>query len=221
MPTVHLLTILLLAISCNLDNVGVGLAYGARGIGIPLASNLLIALVTAAGTGLCIVFGQQIFQVLPAQISIILGAALLIAMGVWVIRQEFGAWGRPVREAPPSVPAPEMAQKSWLRRLILILENPGLADRDASGHIDLKESLLLSIALMLNNIPNGLGAGLLGLSTLLTTVMVGVLSVVTFGLGLALGRTMGVMWLGRHAGTISGLMLIVIGLAEILLALPL
>lgn len=43
----------MLAISCNLDNVGVGLAYGARGIGIPLASNLLIALVTAAGTGLC------------------------------------------------------------------------------------------------------------------------------------------------------------------------
>ena len=54
----HLLTILLLALSCNLDNVGVGIAYGARGIGIPLASNLLIALITAAGTGLCIVFVQ-------------------------------------------------------------------------------------------------------------------------------------------------------------------
>jgi putative sporulation protein YtaF len=221
MQPAHFLAILLLAISCNLDNVGVGLAYGARGIGIPMASNLLIALVTAAGTGLCIVFGQQIFQVLPAEVGIMLGAVLLIGMGVWIIRQEFVAGGHRAPEALRSVPANGMTQKSWLRRLILILQNPVLADRDSSGHIDLKESLLLSMALMLNNIPNGVGAGLLGLSTLLTTIMVGFLSVLTFWLGIALGRTMGVLWLGRHAGTISGVMLIVIGLAEIILALPL
>ena len=94
----HLLTILLLAISCNLDNVGVGIAYGARGIGIPLASNLLIALVTAAGTGLCIVFGQQIFQVLPGEVGVILGAVLLIGMGVWVIRQDIGERSRQDQE---------------------------------------------------------------------------------------------------------------------------
>jgi putative sporulation protein YtaF len=221
MYTSHLFIILLLAISCNLDNVGVGLAYGARGIGIPMISNLLIALITAAGTGLCIVFGRQIFQFLPAAVGVLLGAALLIGMGVWVIRQEFGGRGQSAPEPPPCVPASEMAQESWLRRLILILQNPGLADRDCSGHIDLKESLLLSMALMLNNIPNGVGAGLLGLSTLLTTVLVGLLSVVTFWLGLALGRTMGVLWLGRHAGAISGLLLIVIGLTEIILVLPL
>jgi putative sporulation protein YtaF len=221
MQTAHFLTILLLAISCNLDNVGVGLAYGARGIGIPLASNLLIALVTAAGTGLCIVFGQQIFQVLPVGVGVILGAVLLIGMGVWVIRQEFGERGHCAPEASPCIPANELTQKSLWRRLLLLLENPSLADQDSSGHIDLKESLLLSMALMLNNIPNGVGAGLLGLSTLLTTMMVGFLSVITFGLGIALSRTMGVLWLGRHAGTISGLMLIMIGLAEIILALPL
>ncbi len=220
MPSVHLLTILLLALSCNLDNIGVGLAYGARGIGIPLTSNLLIALITAAGTGLCIVFGQQIFQVLPAEVGVILGAVLLIGMGFWVIRQEFGERNRRIQQTPAAAPN-GLVQKSWWQRLILILQNPVLADRDSSGHIDLKESLLLSMALMLNNIPNGVGAGLLGLSTLLTTLMVGFLSVLTFWLGIALGRTMGVLWLGRHAGTISGLLLIVIGMVEIILALPL
>ena len=217
MPLSHLLTILLLALSCNLDNVGVGIAYGARGIGIPLASNLLIALVTAAGTGLCIVFGQQIFQVLPGEVGVILGAVLLIGRGVWVIRQDIGERGRQEQETPAPVPARE----SWLRRLLLILQQPVLADRDSSGYIDLKESLLLSMALMLNNIPNGVGAGLLGLSTWLTTLMVGVLSVVTFWVGIGLGRSLGVRWLGRHAGTISGLLLVVIGLVEILLSLPL
>ena len=100
----HLLTILLLAISCNLDNVGVGIAYGARGIGIPLASNLLIALITAAGTGLCIVFGQQIFQVLPGEVGVILGAVLLIGMGVWVIRQEVGEGAARTRRSNPPLP---------------------------------------------------------------------------------------------------------------------
>jgi putative sporulation protein YtaF len=220
MQTSHLVAILLLAISCNLDNVGVGLAYGARGIGIPLASNLLIALITAAGTGLCIVFGQQIFHVIPPEVGVILGAVLLIGMGAWIIRQEFGERGRRASEAPPSVPANGMARMSWLRRLILILQNPVLADRDSSGHIDLKESLVLSMALMLNNIPNGVGAGLLGLSTLLTTLMVGVLSVLTFWVGIGLGRSLGVRWLGRHAGTVSGLLLVVIGLVEMILAIP-
>jgi putative sporulation protein YtaF len=216
----HLVTILMLAISCNLDNVGVGIAYGARGIGIPLPSNLLIALITAAGTGLCIVFGQQIFQVLPGEVGVLLGAALLIGMGVWVIRQEFAERGHPGQEVQPAAPANGLGQKSWLRRLLLILQHPVLADQDSSGYIDLKESLLLSMALMLNNIPNGVGAGLLGLSTLLTTLMVGVLSVLTFWVGIGLGRSLGVRWLGRHAGTVSGLLLIVIGLAEIILSLP-
>jgi putative sporulation protein YtaF len=216
----HLLTILLLAVSCNLDNVGVGIAYGARGIGIPLASNLLIALVTAAGTGLCIVFGQQIFQVLPGEVGVILGAVLLIGMGVWVIRQDIGERSRQDQETPFTVPANELAPKSWLRRLLLILQHPVLADRDSSGHIDLKESLLLSLALMLNNIPNGVGAGLLGLSTLLTTLMVGVLSVLTFWVGIGLGRSLGVRWLGRYAGTVSGLLLVVIGLVEMILTIP-
>lgn len=214
----HLLTILLLAISCNLDNVGVGIAYGARGIGIPLASNLLIALITAAGTGLCIVFGQQVFQVLPGEVGVILGAVLLIGMGVWVIRQEVGSCQGQEVQSP--APATGVAQKSWLGRLLLILQHPVLADQDSSGYIDLKESLLLSMALMLNNVPNGVAAGLLGLSTLLTTLMVGVLSILTFWVGIGLGRSLGVRWLGRHAGTVSGLLLIVIGMAEIILSLP-
>lgn len=220
MPASHLLTILLLAISCNLDNVGVGIAYGARGVAIPFTSNLLIALITAGGTGLCIIFGHQIFQVLPAEVGVILGAMLLIGMGLWVIRQEIGGRTSQDREAPPADEAKNLSEASRWRRILHILKNPFLADQDSSGHIDLKESFLLSLALMLNNIPNGVGAGLLGLSTLFTTLMVGVLSILTFWLGIGLGRSVGIHWLGRHAGTISGVLLIVIGVAEIFLSLP-
>ncbi len=157
---------------------------------------------------------------MPAEVGIILGAVLLIGMGAWVIWQEFRDRGHQDRQTQPSVPAAGLVQQSWLRRLILVLQHPVLADQDSSGYIDLKESLLLSMALMLNNIPNGVGAGLLGLSPLLTTVMVGGLSILTFWVGIGLGRSLGVRWLGRHAGTLSGLLLIMIGLAEIILSFP-
>ncbi len=49
MPNLHLLTILLLSFSSNLDNVGVGVSYGIRKINIPFTSNLLIAVVTRGG----------------------------------------------------------------------------------------------------------------------------------------------------------------------------
>jgi putative sporulation protein YtaF len=221
MPVSHVVTVCLLAISCNLDNVGVGIAYGARGVGIPLASNLLIALITAGGTGLCIIFGHRIFQVLPPEVGVILGAVLLIGMGVWVIRQEIGGGASQDREATFADAPQAVAQESLVRRMVLILKNPFLADQDASGHIDPRESFLLSLALMLNNIPNGVGAGLLGLSALFTTLMVGLLSILTFWLGIGLGRSLGIRWLGRNAGTLSGLLLIGIGVAEIFLALPL
>jgi putative sporulation protein YtaF len=221
MQASHIVTILLLAVSCNLDNVGVGIAYGARGVGIPLTSNLMIALITACGTGLCIIFGHQVFQVLPSQIAIILGAACLIVMGVWVIWQEMEGHNSKDQVTTLTNEVQDLHKESLARRMLLILKNPFLADQDASGHIDLRESLLLSLALMLNNLPNGVGAGLLGLSPLFTTLMVGLLSIFTFWLGIGLGRSVGIRWLGRHAGTVSGLLLIVIGLAEIILSLPL
>ena len=216
----QLVIILLLAISCNIDNIGVGLAYGARGIGIPLVSNLLIALLTAVGTGVCVVFGQKIVQFLPTEVAVILGAVLLIGMGVWVIWQEFKQKQQPSEVTPSILSEKEHVQMSWWQRLTAILQEPILADKDASGSIDVNESVLLSMALMLNNIPNGLSAGLLGMSVWVTAILVGLLSVVTFWVGIAMGRTVGVLWLGRHAGRIAGIMLIVIGLTEIALSLP-
>lgn len=216
MPTSQLLTILFIAVSCNLDNVCVGLTYGARGIRIPLASNLLIAAVTAGGTWLCMVFGRQAFRVLPPQVAAILGALLLVLMGVWIIRQE-ASRGRATPEKELVAPG----ERSWLQRLLGLLADPVLADRDSSGHIDLRESLVLSMALMLNNIPNGVGAGLLALSPAVMVGAVFLLSLLTFRLGLGLGHKVAARWLGAYAGTLSGLLLVVVGVVEIALSVPL
>ena len=81
-------TAFLIALSCNLDNVGVGISYGTRRIRLPLATNLNIALVTSAGTYVAMVLGQQVFLFFSPASGAILGGGILVAMGAWVMGQE-------------------------------------------------------------------------------------------------------------------------------------
>jgi len=214
------LTAFLIALSCNLDNVGVGISYGTRGIRLPLATNLFIALLTAAGTWLAMVVGGQVFKFFPPSFGAILGGGILVVMGVWVMVQEVIGRRQPAQVEEIHADT-KTAPGSWWGHLLEILKEPSAVDYDKSGHIDLKEGTILGLALMLNNLPNGVAAAMIKLPALLTTVAVGILSLLTFWLGISLGRYMG----GRSRGAawtwvVSGIILIGIGLAEIVLALP-
>jgi putative sporulation protein YtaF len=215
-----LLLILLLSLSCNLDNVAIGLSYGLRGIRLPLLSNLLIAILTSGGTLVFIVFGHQIVTVLSPKNAVLTGSIILMVMGVWVLAQEFWGHHREDPDSNPPMPAPsadDPTKKSLWLQITHILKDPSLADKDTSGHIDFKESLLLSLALMLNNIPNGLAAGMLRLPAFVTASIVGLLSILTFLIGIGAGKSLGHRWLGQWAGTISGVLLITLGVVEIFL----
>jgi putative sporulation protein YtaF len=213
------LTAFLIALSCNLDNVGVGISYGTRKIRLPLATNLYIALLTSAGTYLAMVLGQQVFMFFSPSFGAILGGGILVAMGLWVMVQEIVRRRQPPAEEETGA-GTEPAPESWWRHLLNILEEPLRVDYDKSGHIDLKEGTILGLALMLNNLPNGVAAAMIKLPALLTTLAVGILSLLTFWLGISIGRYMGNRSQGAWTWVVSGTILIGIGLAEIVLALP-
>ncbi len=86
----NVLFVLLLALSCNLDNIAIGISYGVRNIRLPWLSNLLIAFLTGFGTWLFIVFGQRIISYISPKIAVLAASLILIGMGVWVLWQEFG-----------------------------------------------------------------------------------------------------------------------------------
>jgi putative Mn2+ efflux pump MntP len=70
----QILAIFLLALSSNMDNVGVGTSYGARKINIPFNSNLLIAFITTCGTYLSMALGNEIAGFINPNIASALGA---------------------------------------------------------------------------------------------------------------------------------------------------
>ncbi len=214
MHSLHLATILLLAVSSNLDNVGVGTSYGIRKINIPFTSNLLIAGITSTGTILSILLGQTIYLFLSENAATLLGGGIIIAAGIWVIFQEKVMHRGREPQEEPRLAAETGLSRFGFRQIVLILDHPLLADWDFSGHIDLKEATALACGLTLNNIPNGVGAGLLGLSALIMTSAVFVVSILTIWFGIFCGHV-GIRWLGKSAGLIAGLILIGVGLCEI------
>ncbi len=85
----QILAVFLLALSSNLDNVGVGTSYGTRTINIPFSSNLLIAFVTTTGTYLSMTAGSQISYYISPNISNAIGALMIGGTGVWILIREF------------------------------------------------------------------------------------------------------------------------------------
>lgn len=82
----RILTILILALSSNLDNLGVGLAYGTRKIRLPLSSNLLIALITSCGTLISIALGKEVATIANnLRIASDVGAAIMVVIGIYFL----------------------------------------------------------------------------------------------------------------------------------------
>ncbi len=73
-----------LALAANLDNLGVGIAYGLKRTSITPTANLLIALLAGELTFLAMAFGHWVNQVLSASMANALGAFLILGVGLWV-----------------------------------------------------------------------------------------------------------------------------------------
>jgi len=215
MPALHLGTIFLLSLACSLDNIGIGIAYGVRKLSIPFGTNLLIAGLTAGGTLIVMLGGHLVTRLISTQTAMLIGGVIIILAGTWVVIQE--TFLRLPAKPPEELHLIALAgvpEVSLLKKIFMILDNPFIADQDFSGHIDLKEGVILGLALLLNNLPIGLVAGLLGLSPLLVGVSLIVLSIVTIWVGISAGYFLGHHWLGRLSGPVSGVILIIIGAYE-------
>ena len=98
--------------------------------------------------------------------------------------------------------------------MLALLDNPFSADQDFSRHIDRREALLLGVALSLNNVVNGVAAGIAGLDPMRVTILVCIFSVLTIWAGMGAGIRFGARVAGRSTGVVSGLLLIFIGIYQ-------
>ncbi|TXK77363.1 sporulation membrane protein YtaF [Paenibacillus sp. N3.4] len=202
------LLILGFAVSSSLDNLGVGISYGIRGTRIGFSSNVVIAIICFLFSMIGIFSGTWLSKVLPGIYPVLVGAFLLIIIGIRIILL---AMPRKKQHVPPEADQ----NQTDATDVKSILKNPEMADRDKSGDIGLGEACILGVALSANAITNGLGAGLLGLSPLAISITAAVGSFITVWLGVVLGGKVagiriGSFTVGQFGTILSGIMLLLI-----------
>jgi putative sporulation protein YtaF len=189
----------ILAISLSLDALGVGVVYGLRKIKIPLLPKLIICLFSMLYSGGALAAGKTLSALLPNYVSKMIGIVILITMGVWIIiqailkkddldTQEAGSCS--TLEAT-SCDINQALFKFSIKSLgitIQVIRNPMDGDIDKSGIIDIKESLLLGLALSVDAIGVGIGSALAGFSSLAIPFAVGIFQLAFLFAGTYMGE---------------------------------
>lgn len=195
-----ILVLCAIAVASNLDNAGVGIAYGVRGVRISLTANALIAFISGLVTWISGVAGQVIVLYVPERTASYIGAGVMILVGIWVMTDPLRARlrQRVVRQG----------------MLVRILQDPLVADFDDSKTISLTEASVLGTALALNALAGGFDAGMAHIGVIATACGVAVLSFVLLGGSAYVGRRFAAVWLGNKATILAGLLLVVIGVHQ-------
>lgn len=200
---VLILSALLVSLSFNLDNIVIGIAYGIKKIRIGLSANLIIALVTAAGTFLSMAAGQYISDFLPVGFANGLGAVIMELFGLYFVVQS-------IFTLKKNKKSKELA----LKDVPDMLEYAEKSDLNHNGSISIKEAVLVGLGLMVNNLGTGIAASITHIGAFATAAATFFISLLTLSFGNYLGKRALGNLVGKYASLISGCILVLLGILE-------
>ncbi|PFH85809.1 sporulation membrane protein YtaF [Bacillus sp. AFS088145] len=203
------ITVLFLAFSSSIDNFGVGITYGIRGIKVGLLANLIISIIAFIFSEAGIVSGQYISKVFPGTLSNVIGAFFLLVIGIRIVLLTF-----PRKDKQTII---NKDDESVTNIVTNYLSSPEKADVDRSGDISSFEAIILGTAVSMNALTNGLGVGLIGLSPFAISIAASIFSFLAIWLGVLLGKKVanvkiGGWSLGQFSSIISGIILVLIAI---------
>lgn len=202
-----LIPIILFVLSASLDTFVVSLAYGIKNIRIGFLSNLVIAFISALGTFISMLFGSMLINIIPIKSANLLGALVLLILGVYFILDY-----RKTKNAQ----APECLCSDGNSHPKEMLKFPEMADTDKSGSIELRESIALSLALTINNFALGLAASVTGLDISLTSIITFIFSIILIPFGIYVSKRFLNKFIVEKSSLISGIIILFLALIEAL-----
>jgi len=176
----HVLSVLLLGVSTNLDNLMIGFSFGLQRRKVTLLSNALIGLFSASVTCLFCYFSSLVAGL--GRIPNLIGGIFIVLMGLYS----------------------------------LFATPPGCDETEQVTEFTWKDTAVLGSGLALNCIPVAFGAGLTGISPWAASLSVGLVSVLSIGLGNRIGlRATDFRLSAKMLNVLGGLIMVVLGAMEI------
>lgn len=187
-----IVSIVLLSVTLSVDALFVGFTYGLNGTRIPLSSKLVICAFSVIYAAIALALGSALAGLLPSLAGRIIGAAILAALGVWMIlKSKVHKKSKEVKSRADDSGEPRTLCKIIIKSLGITIEilknNPAAGDMDSSGVIDRKEALLLGFALSVDSLGAGIGSALSGLSGWYIPPAVGLCQLGFLSAGLLIG----------------------------------
>lgn len=206
-----LIPIILFVLSASIDNFTVSVAYGCKNIKIGFLSNFVIALISALGTFLSMFFGKALLNMFTIDTANIIGAGALFIIGIYFLFD----YMKEIKKCPNKKPCSEI-MKNENASASNILKCPEIADVDKSGTIELKESLMLALALALNNLALGIAASISGLNIEITVLLTFIFSLILIPLGITLSKKILGRYIGEKGSLISSIIIIIVSFINLL-----
>ena len=200
------ISIIFLMAALSLDAFAISMAYGTGKIRIPIKSILIINVIGSVILGASLYLGVAFRNVLPN--PHLFSASILFVLGS--IKIFDSTIKRLIRKTQGER---QMAFSLWdINFILTIYANPKKADADSSRCISPKEAVALAIALALDNVAAGFGAGLVANPLLLVGI-----SLFTDPIAIFLGCALGVRLAktGLDLSWVSGVVLMVLAFAQL------
>lgn len=187
------LSILLFALSSNMDNFIIGTSYGIKKIQINFAANLVIGVITCVGTVLSMLAGRGLLGFVPEAAAKLLGSTVLLIIGGACLAKYLYQ-----KIKPPGGPS---SAADGLEKY----------DKDKSKRIELRESLALGCALSINNIGLGVSASMAGLNIAAASAASLICSLLFIYAGNLFGNGCISKFFGKYAEPLASVIIILLG----------
>lgn len=180
-----ILNIILLAVSLSIDAFGIGISYSIRKVAIPFSSKIIISVISVIMTGISFIIGSTILLFVNENVAKFIGCFMLIILGLWTIVQGLKSKNESKKEAHENKTLSFFIKP--LKLTVQITKGPTAFDMDNSKHIDIFESVYLGVSLSIDSLVVGISYAVVGGSSYLIPIYVGLAQFIFLSLGETLG----------------------------------
>ncbi len=203
------ISVLLLAVAVSFDSLAMGITYGMNRIIIPLASKVVLSMVSGLSLAVSMALGGILEQLISPESASAIGGGFFVLLGLYHLWRNYR-------------PNESRTLLKWripiLGLIIQICQEPLLADRDHSQTISGQEAVVLGGALALDAVVAGFGAAMLTLPLWPTTIAVMLGSYFFISQGIKTGAAIATSSvLRRDLRWLPGAIVLGIGIAKIML----
>ncbi|CVK18607.1 MULTISPECIES: manganese efflux pump [Sporomusa] len=206
--------VLLLGLAVSIDGFVAGVAYGLKNIRMPLISLIIVGIVASICTAVAMVMAYMVGQFINTDIALILGALLLILLGLWSLGQQYFTKSVTSYEMDGEVTARKLTF-SFGRLVVSIMAKPETADVDRLGFISSLEAVFLGLAVGADAMVGTFAVALMGSLPLYTPIVIGLIHMICIAGGCYSSRKFFPENLKKRFPYLPGTLLIILGLLRL------